>query len=66
MNSTTLAAATKTAATRLATLGRVTRLAVTDAGGWYAVDARIARNGRVTECLALGRTIEGALDQLGC
>jgi hypothetical protein len=61
-----LAAATKTARARLATLGRVTRCEVRDAGGWYVVDAQVARCGRVTECHAVAPTLDGALNRLGC
>jgi hypothetical protein len=61
-----LAAATKIARTRLATLGRVTRCEVRDAGGWYVVDAQVAQGGRVTECYACAPTLDGALKRLGC
>lgn len=61
-----LAAATKIARTRLATLGRVTRCEVRDAGGWYVVDATVASGGRVTECHACAPTLDGACKRLGC
>lgn len=61
-----LTAAKKIAAARLAKLGRVHALKVTDVGGWYCVDATIARGGYVGAAYGVGPDLDALLASLGC
>lgn len=61
-----LAAATKIARTRLATLGRVTRCEVRRAGDWYVVDAMVCAGGFVRSVYATATTLDAALTHVGC
>ena len=58
--------ATKTAAARLANLGRVARCEVRRAGDWYVVDAMVCRGGFMQSVYATAATLDAALAHVGC
>ena len=58
--------AEKTAAVRLAKLGRVVACKVTRAGSWYVVDATVCTAGFMRGAYATAATLDAALAHLGC